>query len=228
MSEQGVREPRTLADVLDAFETRADPFDPHEIAETVRALGRQWESSGKAVTIDIRAEWLAFTLMENYRGDEGFTWGTYYGPVGVFHDAKGTRVEAPPIDEITPEVIAYWQERAESARHPLLRMRYADLVWEFGRRAKLAPGPEFPRAVIDATVAAAAKKLFEHSTVGCTGLRRALALALSLRDDERVIIVRDALIGYEDAVFEDALPGTWGVAFDELVATKSEEHSDAV
>lgn len=221
MSAQAAGEPRTLAEILATFESRTDPFDPHEVAEVVRRLARQCESSGTAVPDDIRAEWLAFTLMENYRGDEGFTWGTYYGPVAVFHDAKGTRVEMPPIDEITPEVVAYWQERARVARHPLLRMRYADLVWEFGRRAKLAPSPEFPRAVIDATVAAAGKKLFEHSTVGFTGLKRALALALNLRDDGRVVAVRDALIVYEDAVSEDALPGTWGVAFDELAATKS-------
>ena len=79
----------TVAELLAAFETRTDPFDPHEVAEAVRTLARQRESAGNAVTIDIKAEWLAFTLMENYRGDEGFTWGTYYGPVSVFHDAKG-------------------------------------------------------------------------------------------------------------------------------------------
>lgn len=221
MTAEGSRAPLTLAEVLAAFETRSEPFDPHELAEAVRALGKQVEAAGEAVTLDLRAEWLAFTLMENYRGDDGFNWGTYYSPVGVFHDAKGTRVEMPPVDEITPEIIAYWQERARTARHPLLQIRYADLAWEFGRRAKLAVDVALPRTVIDATVAAAAKRLFRHSTVGFTGLKRALALALSLRDDGRVVMVRDALIAYEDAVAEDPLPGTWGVAFDELVATKS-------
>ncbi|HMH49192.1 MAG TPA: DUF4209 domain-containing protein [Candidatus Acidoferrum sp.] len=221
MSEQAAGGPLTLAEILETFEARTAPFDVHEVADAVRGLARQYEASGTAVTNDIRAEWLGFTLMENYRGDEGFTWGTYYGPVGVFHDEKGIRVEMPPIAEITPDVIAYWRERARTARHPLLRIRYADLVWEFGRHAKLAPGPEFPRAVIDATVAAAGNKLFEHSTVGFTSLRRALSVALSLRDDVRVVAVRDALVAYEDAVSEDALPGTWGIAFDELLATKS-------
>ncbi len=218
---EGSSAPPTLAEVLAAFETRSEPFDPHEVAEAVRALGKQMEAAGKTVTLDIQAEWLAFTLMENYRGDDGFVWGTYYGPVGVFHDSKGTRVEMPPLGEITPDVIAYWQERARTARHPLLQIRYADLAWEFGRRAKLAVDVALPRTAIDATVAAAAKRLFKHSTVGFTGLRHALALALSLRDDARVVTVRDALIAYEDAVAEDALPGTWGIAFDELVAAKS-------
>jgi hypothetical protein len=221
VSAEGGTAPLTLATVLAPFETRSDPFDPHEVAQAVRNLGKQLETEGNAVTLDIRAEWLAFTLMENYRGDDGFVWGTYYGPVGVFHDAKGTRVEMPPIEEITPEVIACWQERARTTLQPLLQIRYADLAWEFGRRAKLAVGVALPRTAIDATVSAAARKLFKHSTVGFTGLKRALTLALSLRDEARVVMVRDALIAYEDVVAEDALPGTWGVAFDELVATKS-------
>ena len=221
MTEGDSSAPLTIAELLETFESRPDPFDLHEVAEAARALGREREASGHALAIGIRAEWLAFTLIENYRGDEGFTWGTHYGPVGVFLDEKGARVEMPPIAEITPEVIAYWQERATVARHPLLRMRYADLVWEFGRRANLAPGPEFPHAAIDATVAAAEKRLFKHSTVGFTALRRALTVALSLRDDGRVAAVRDALIAYEDAVSEDPHPGTWGIAFDELVVTKS-------
>jgi hypothetical protein len=148
MTAEASSAPLTLAEVLAAFETRSEPFDPHEVAEAVRALGKQVEAAGKAVTLDIRAEWLAFTLMENYRGDDGFTWGTYYGPIGVFHDAKGTRVEVPSVNEITPEIIAYWQERAGTARQPLLQIRYADLAWEFGRRAKLAVDVALPRTVI--------------------------------------------------------------------------------
>jgi hypothetical protein len=173
----GPHELRMASEVLETFEARADGFDPHEVAEAVRTLAREWEAAGKTVTHEMRAEWLAFTLIENYRGDEGFTWGTYYGPMAVLHDAQGTRIEQPGIEEISPEVIAHWQARAHTARHPLLRTRYGDLVWEFGRRAKLAPGPEFPRGVIDATLVAAEKKIFTHPTGGFTCLRRALAQA---------------------------------------------------
>lgn len=221
MSEKGVGELRTVTEILETFEIRADPFDPHEVAGAVQVLAREWESAGRALPLDMRAEWLAFVLMENYHGDESFMWGTYYGPMAVFHDAKGARIEQPDIDEITLEVVAHWQERAHIARHALLRMRYADLVWEFGRRAKLRLGPEFPRVVVDATLEAAAKKLFTHPIEGFTCLRRALTLALSVRDDARVVSVRDALVAYEGDVAEDSLAGTWGVAFDELVEKNS-------
>lgn len=223
MSEEGARPLRTVADVMETFESRADPFDPHDVADAIRKLAAEWKAAGMALPPDTHPEWLAFTLMQDYRGDEGFTWGTYYGPVGVFHDAKGVRFEQPAIDEITPEVIAYWQARAPAARHPLLQMRYADLVWEFRRRTQLPTGPDAPRTAIDATIAAAGRKLFEYPTVGFTCLRRALALGLSLRDETRIVAVRDALIAYEDAASEDPHPGTWGVAFDELVETKSKQ-----
>src|SRR5260370_3899390 len=78
-----------------------------------------------------------------------------------------------------------------------------------------------PRTVIDATVTAAVRNLFKYSTVGFTGLKRALALAQSLRDNARIVIARDALIEYENVVADEESPGTWGIAFDELVAAKS-------
>ncbi len=99
-------------------------------------------------------------------------------------------------------------------------MRYADLVWEFGRRAKLVPSPDLPRLAIDATLKAAAKKLFKHSMAGFTALRRALVLARRLREERGAIAVRDAIIAYEDDVAEDPLSGTWGVAFNEFVEKK--------
>ena len=37
MSEDSARELRTASEVLETFEARADGFDPHEVAEAVRA-----------------------------------------------------------------------------------------------------------------------------------------------------------------------------------------------
>jgi hypothetical protein len=208
---------RTLDDVLAGFDVRTDPFDYHDVAEALRLLASELKASGTAASPAMYAERLAFDFTENYHGDEGFAWGTYYGPVGVATEATGKRIEWPSLQEVTGETVSYWQTRAQVARHPLLRIRYADLVWEFGRRLKLEPGPEYPRIVIDATVEAAQKTLFEHTTRGFTALRRALALALSLRDEARGLATRDALITYERRSSEDAKPGTWGAAFDELV-----------
>jgi hypothetical protein len=74
--------------------------------------------------------------------------------------------------------------------------------------------------VIDATLAAAKASLFRDVHTGRTRLVRALELGLDLRDGERVIAVRDVIVGYERRVAEDAHPGTWGFAFDELVENR--------
>jgi lysyl-tRNA synthetase class 1 len=180
MGSQENQQTRTLDDVLAGFDVRTDPFDYHDVTEALRLLESDFEASGTAASPAMYAERLAFDFTENYHGDEGFEWDTYYGPVGVATDATGKRIEWPSLQEVTGETVAYWQTRAQAARHPLLRIRYADLAWEFGRRLKHEPGPEYPRIVIDATVEAAQKTLFEHTTRGFTALRRALTLALSL------------------------------------------------
>jgi hypothetical protein len=62
----------------------------------------------------------------DYEGGEG-PWGTYYGPMMVRRKNDGQQISIPSLEQINPTVIAYWEERARSAKNPLLRCRYADL-----------------------------------------------------------------------------------------------------
>ena len=48
-------------------------------------------------------------------------------------------------------------------------------------------------------------------------LRRALDVALSVKDTTRVRGVRDAILAYEERTGQDEMLGTWGFAFDELL-----------
>ena len=43
--------------------------------------------------------------------------------------------DTPPLESITPECIAYWTARMNAARHPALRARYADMVWDLSQKA---------------------------------------------------------------------------------------------
>lgn len=143
--------PRTVDEALKSFEARSEPFEGHEVADAMRTLARGAKARGEEVTLEMRAELLGFELAEDYVHDEGFTWGTYYGPLGVAIDASGMRIESPSLEEITPDVIAYWEERARTSPHAILRMRYADLVWEFRRRVQQPASADLPRVVIDTT-----------------------------------------------------------------------------
>jgi hypothetical protein len=58
--------PRTLTEALQRVETSTEPFEPHDVADSVRRLIREAEADRKELTPDMRAEWLAFTLAEDY------------------------------------------------------------------------------------------------------------------------------------------------------------------
>src|SRR5438270_402787 len=58
---------------------------------------------------------------------------------------------------------------------------------------------------------------YEHSVTPIDKAKRALHIAISLGDTERVMRTRDVLLALEDQVADDSSPGTWGFCFDSLV-----------
>jgi hypothetical protein len=206
---------RPLTDLLASFEVRTTPFDPEEIWPAVEALIRGWKAAGIPVPVEAHAEWVAFALIEDYRTDGDFGWGTYYGPLCALPGADGSRIEQPSVAEITPEVLDHWERRVGSARHPLLRMRYGDVLWEFARRIKRPVHGDIARAVIDATLLAAVGGHFTDCHRGFPRFSRALDLALSIRDEQRVARVRDAIVAFDQTTAADA--GNRCFAFDVLI-----------
>lgn len=75
-------------------------------------------------------EVLAFRLKPQH-GDN--PWGNqyHYCPQITYIDSNGNPVYSPSFDEITPDAIEYWQKRATCCLNPLLKLRYATLVWCF-------------------------------------------------------------------------------------------------
>jgi len=50
-------------------------------------------------------------------------------------DKGGNRFNTQPLESITPKCIAYWTARMSEAKHPALRARYADMVWDLSHKA---------------------------------------------------------------------------------------------
>ncbi|MBI1814045.1 MAG: DUF4209 domain-containing protein [Deltaproteobacteria bacterium] len=115
-------------------------------------------------------------------------------------------------------MIDYWEQRATQTTHPLMRARYADLVWDFSRMIKdSAPKIEMAHAVIDATIEVASRALHEFESIVIVRLRRALELSLRTNDPTREQRVADAILAYEDNVAIDGKRGLWGFSFDLLI-----------
>ena len=117
----------TLTEALARFESAPEPYSEDDVGKALRRLSRSLTESGKTAPMELQAEALAFTFMENCR-DDASGWDTYYGPVGAFQNGAGQWTHVPSLADITPEMLDYWQKRASGAKHPLLRARYADLV----------------------------------------------------------------------------------------------------
>lgn len=74
-------------------------------------------------------ELLAFRLQPQHNENP---WGNYhYGPQFTFCDANGATVYSPAFVEITKETVEYWNDRISECDNPLLKLRYATLVWDF-------------------------------------------------------------------------------------------------
>ncbi len=163
------------------------------------------------------AEKIAFSFMADYRATN-VEWQTYFGPILVFGREDGTTCVWPDISQCTAEMLDYWQGRAGDCSHPILRARYADLVWDLsqvvtGKRA----GVEMARMVVDDSLVLVAERLYDSSVDAVEKLRRALSVALSIGDAVGVAAVRDTMIEFERSITEDGYMGLWGVCYDELM-----------
>jgi hypothetical protein len=205
-----------LQEILESFERSSEPFAEHDVQRAIANHRKQLEEAGEKIPSDIIAESMAFSFIEDYQ-DKDTGWGTYYGPFAVFQK-DGQWVESPSIKLIDKAMLEYWSGRARDSRHPILKCRYAGLVWEFSQpAADLKPSPEMARIVIDASIAISSKKLHKFEGDIIKKLKRALSLALSLNDSGRVISVQDAVIAYEDAICDDHKRGLFGFAYDLLI-----------
>jgi hypothetical protein len=86
-----------------------------------------------------------------------------YGPTITAQKPDGTPFYAPDVAEIDAEIVAHWETRATSAHHPMLRARYADIVWDLKKCITgIAPNVLFAQGAIDAYRDAVGAGLYRH------------------------------------------------------------------
>ncbi len=203
-----------LNEVLSKFDQETAPISERDVAKAIRSIGVSQDSSD--IPMQFTAEAMAFDFCEDYH-DQATGWGTYYGPMMVFSNDDGTATESPSIRRITEQIINYWSDRSTTAKHPILRTRYADLVWDFQKRITgQAAHYSMAQIVIDNTIEMAQRNCHSIPVAAQKRLDRALSLAIVLNDDSRVQKVADSTIAYEDAITDDSKLGLWGFAWDML------------
>lgn len=215
---------KSISEVVDNLDLLSEPFAEHKISGAVNSFIKEQEI--REIPSQWLAEAMAFDFVQNYQNNET-GWGTYYGPMMVWNNEDGTATESPSIKLVTPEIMDYWEERSRKAKHPILKLRYADLVWDFSK-AILNESSHFSVAhtIVDNTVEVAKYNCHKYETDVITKLERALFIAVSINDAERIKDVRDVIIQYEDNISEDKKPGLWGFSFDLILENKKVPISD--
>jgi len=206
-----------LQPIFERIEQNPAPLADYGVSAEINTVVEQRKSAGDAITIEMQAEAMAFDFCEDYEHDQT-GWGTYYGPQTVVQ-REGRNVEWPSIQAVKPATLQYWQQRSEEAKHPVLKARYADLVWDLSpkvtsKRADIA----CVHTAIDSYAQAIAGGKYKDRNEAVTYADRALKLAVALHDETRIEAVRDAILTLDAAEAPDDEGG--GIAFDLLVGNK--------
>lgn len=205
--------PELLRTVFDDFENRSESFSDYDIDAVISKAVKAHKGEGNEVTDELIAESIAFSFCEDYQNEQA-GWGTYYGPMSVI--AKGDKVyEHPSMQSLTPEILDYWQVRSKETIHPLLQNRYADLVWDFSQKIRCkAADISVAHTVIDSAIRYSNEKRYEHRVEAMHILNRAMSIALSINDQERVSNVIDAVLKFEEDCRNEDNDMAWGFAYD--------------
>lgn len=191
--------PAWVVAVFDQFE-KAGFFDEFEVVGHISEATKKAESPTDEEKKAANAERWAFSFHPQDAGELS-EWKTHFGPAFVSGDFRN-----PDIAWIDKPVLKYWEKRMAAVTHPLLRARYADLVWDLSKKACDAKPPiEAARIAIDGYVAASRLADKKTDMQAADRLQRGMKLAVSIGDTARSEQARDALVDLFTRVNE-----TWG------------------
>lgn len=212
--------PELARSVLAEFESKQEAFPEYEVAGALRKAAQANAPLSQEKKDGVWAESAAFCFSPRRTGDVS-DWETHFEHAGSLTQEDGTKVYIPDIKELDAEIIAHWERRLAECEHPILRARYADLLWDFrkavtGAKAKV----DDARTAIDSYVAASHLPISEPHIWQIRWVERALELAISINDSSRIEAARDAMFDLYDRVADPKLCGIWPFLFDNVYDNK--------
>ena len=204
--------PSSIADVIQSFNQKETPFTVREVHQALVGARRQLSDSIEADGLGTWAEVLAFALVEDTTGYG--PWRTHFAPSGSATNDNGETFYFPDIAEANSEVLQHWASRARELSHPVLRARYADLVWEMtpvisGERRDVG----MARHAIDAYLSSARGTIVLDLRDRFGAALRAFDLSCLTHDEERTACAKKLLLGlHREAV--ESRKDLWWLAYD--------------
>ena len=214
----GLTIPPTIEEVIQKIDRGGAACDEHMVRQALTSARQALSNPEKQEDLNAWSEVLAFALMGDHR--RSGPWGTYFGPIASGTKADGSTWHSPDINDAAPEVIDHWAARAKAIVHPVLKARYADLVWDLSRIiSKTSPDADMARIAIDAYLISIRNNLRTSIHGKFDTAVRALNLAIMTDDTARIDAARSTLLTLHRQVLV-AGDGLWWIAFDRLIEEK--------
>jgi lysyl-tRNA synthetase class 1 len=212
--------PKEIANRLGALEEGMSPLHELDIAGILQEVGTKAKDLDSQAKDALWAETIAFNVMHYPENP----WKTYFGPISTMEDANGKVYYSPDVAEAPVGTIAYWEKRAHESIHPILRARYADLVWDLGIvMGETRRNPQMAILAIDAYLTSIPLRTEMSYKFEAAG--RALELAIFLKDTVKIEKSRKALLSLHAEAM--TVGHHWWEAFDRLIDNKKANLTEA-
>ncbi len=211
---------KCLMSVLQPIEDSGSPCNERSIMMSIIKTCIQPLADEQKPPTDVQAELTAFRVIPSSDTQES-PWHVHFAPLIDTVDAEGRAFQSPALSDIVPDFLEHWKRRALATPHPVLRARYADLVWDMtelvcGRRPEIAN----VHIAIDAYNDAVNNEVWTSRSQVIHYLSRALALSLATNDLLRLARCRAAALAHVRRIPINTLDTDVTLAFDLLVTNR--------
>jgi lysyl-tRNA synthetase class 1 len=204
-----------IEQIIQQFEVSTSPFTELDVQQAVGKARNELGQLGQAENIGAWAEVLAFGLVGARRYES--PWNTFFAPMATLTGKDGSIQYAPDIAGTPPTVLGHWADRARTLQHPVLKARYADLVWDMAATiGGVRRDPEMARLAIDSYLASLSADCRKELYYRFEAALRAFDLARLINDSERITRARDGLMELHRAAMVENVGNIWQT-FDRLM-----------
>lgn len=208
--------PEFVKTALENFRRNPEAFAEYKVAGELQRTLKEQGQLEQTVRDGWWSEMAAFQM--GYDSEDKSEWGTAFRPWASVTYEDGSVRTTPEAADITGEVISYWKLRAQEETHPILKARYADLVWDLSKRfAGEKPDIKFADTAIDAYLAASDLAISPDDSLNVAfWLGRALDLSIRIKRVAKTTAIVAKYFQVFPKVKDETKNGTWPFLFDDL------------
>jgi lysyl-tRNA synthetase, class I len=210
--------PSWVQEVLTSYDSKTEAHSELDVAAALSSERAKHGDLSEQEWMPYIAEHSVFYFGEGREGES--VWGTYFRPLVEMTQGQSI-IRNPDLGQLDADAVAHWQERATKVKNPIMKARYADAAWDFAKAiANRQPDYQCALLAIDGYVEATDRHFYQWENQGVQWLIRALHLARSVGDTERIKKVVDAMFTFYQATLQPKLIGIWVFLFDNLYGEK--------